>query len=688
MKMRGRDDTLCLKGITALLLTLLLGLTLLAPAAVSAADAAELAGSTQYKGSMRFFVRNPPEEFSALSIQIGADKTEDVTSFRTGEKQVPVYTLLLLDKAISSSTDREKVRELLNSAVEQRLENESVAIALTTSEMDLIAELSKDEHTLKEAIRGISFTYDKVKPLDAIHEALLWMQREKQRTGALGRIVYIGNSTEATASGYSLAEVQAQLKLDGTQLYPVVYTLSGTGTPERDLRSMARLSHAVYFDLTKAGVSEITDTLSQAKDYLTAERSIPDSMRDGASKQVRLQFTTEEGAVTLDTEVRMPFGDADVKSGEAEENDSEEASDEDAEDSSEEETEKGSDEDAEDGAEETGTAEDEAEESSEEEEEGGFMGFIRANWLIILIVILLIVLAILAAVYLFLRRKKQDEQLAKAHDLEVPSFYHPAQGPGPAPMPAPAPAPAPTPAPITPPAPAPAPAPITPPAPAPAPITPPAPAPVSPAAPPPAPPVMPAMPAMPRAVQEDDYDEFGEEGTVMDVKDLRAKPAAPKAPAPAKAAAPAPREELYDEFADEKTVADLSEDPQEALDKTTVVSPDWFRLPIVRLTAKDEEAKVYEAPIDQELLIGRQLEGISGIEVVNESRRKEDPRQSIGRKHCKITARDGQWFVRDLKSTNGTFINGVRVLEETEIKPGDTLRLGRMEFVFEIKEKV
>src|SRR6185295_18742550 len=53
----------------------------------------------------------------------------------------------------------------------------------------------------------------------------------------------------------------------------------------------------------------------------------------------------------------------------------------------------------------------------------------------------------------------------------------------------------------------------------------------------------------------------------------------------------------------------------------------------------------------------------------------------ISRVHCRLTALpDGALEVRDLESTNGTFINGQRI-ETARLSPGDTLKVGRVELV-------
>jgi pSer/pThr/pTyr-binding forkhead associated (FHA) protein len=41
-------------------------------------------------------------------------------------------------------------------------------------------------------------------------------------------------------------------------------------------------------------------------------------------------------------------------------------------------------------------------------------------------------------------------------------------------------------------------------------------------------------------------------------------------------------------------------------------------------------------------------------------------------------------YIRDLDSSNGTFVNGSRIYDETEIRSGDMLKLGRVELRVEM----
>jgi pSer/pThr/pTyr-binding forkhead associated (FHA) protein len=55
---------------------------------------------------------------------------------------------------------------------------------------------------------------------------------------------------------------------------------------------------------------------------------------------------------------------------------------------------------------------------------------------------------------------------------------------------------------------------------------------------------------------------------------------------------------------------------------------------------------------------------------------------SVSSHHCEVHLRGSEIFIRDLNSTNGTFINNARITESV-LKPGETLRLGQVELKLE-----
>jgi pSer/pThr/pTyr-binding forkhead associated (FHA) protein len=61
------------------------------------------------------------------------------------------------------------------------------------------------------------------------------------------------------------------------------------------------------------------------------------------------------------------------------------------------------------------------------------------------------------------------------------------------------------------------------------------------------------------------------------------------------------------------------------------------------------------------------------------------PDGSVSSHHCEILLRGSEVVIKDLDSTNGSFINGERITE-TVLKPGQILRLGMVEMRLESGE--
>ena len=90
----------------------------------------------------------------------------------------------------------------------------------------------------------------------------------------------------------------------------------------------------------------------------------------------------------------------------------------------------------------------------------------------------------------------------------------------------------------------------------------------------------------------------------------------------------------------------------------------------VRYSAPDGTAAVQELS-DKPITIGRSPDA----DIITLDER-------ASRMHCGIRLWDGEYYVKDLKSKNGTFLNNDRV-EMAKIKPGDKVRLGNTVLVVE-----
>ncbi|HMP74268.1 MAG TPA: FHA domain-containing protein, partial [Kiritimatiellia bacterium] len=90
----------------------------------------------------------------------------------------------------------------------------------------------------------------------------------------------------------------------------------------------------------------------------------------------------------------------------------------------------------------------------------------------------------------------------------------------------------------------------------------------------------------------------------------------------------------------------------------------------LRYTKQDGGAKEFELG-ERSITVGRSSE--ADIILLDDK---------VSRVHCGIRFWDGEFYVKDLKSKNGTFVNGHRV-EVAKLTHGDTIRVGSYSFTFE-----
>jgi len=69
--------------------------------------------------------------------------------------------------------------------------------------------------------------------------------------------------------------------------------------------------------------------------------------------------------------------------------------------------------------------------------------------------------------------------------------------------------------------------------------------------------------------------------------------------------------------------------------------------------------------------------------------RREDcdlciPLHVISRRHCQLSQELNSLKIRDLKSSNGTYVNGTKVEDETDAKAGDHIQIGPLTFTVQI----
>ena len=94
------------------------------------------------------------------------------------------------------------------------------------------------------------------------------------------------------------------------------------------------------------------------------------------------------------------------------------------------------------------------------------------------------------------------------------------------------------------------------------------------------------------------------------------------------------------------------------------------------LTDVKNPGQTFQAPMKDSVIIGRNAKEADIV---------LDYDRSVSGRHCRIRERDGKFYVEDLQSSNGSLLNGIRLLEEMEIYSGSILTLGRVEMKVQIR---
>ena len=90
-----------------------------------------------------------------------------------------------------------------------------------------------------------------------------------------------------------------------------------------------------------------------------------------------------------------------------------------------------------------------------------------------------------------------------------------------------------------------------------------------------------------------------------------------------------------------------------------------------KLEAADDQAQ--SVIVDRDMLVGRHQDADVVLQAADVSRR-----------HAGLSLKDNALWVQDLNSSNGTFVNDVRIVAETEVKNGDSLSFASVQYTAQV----
>jgi signal transduction histidine kinase/pSer/pThr/pTyr-binding forkhead associated (FHA) protein len=83
-----------------------------------------------------------------------------------------------------------------------------------------------------------------------------------------------------------------------------------------------------------------------------------------------------------------------------------------------------------------------------------------------------------------------------------------------------------------------------------------------------------------------------------------------------------------------------------------------------------DKGRTFQLPDQEPQLVGRSSEALPLTDA------------TVSRRHAELTPDRNAWYIRDLGSQNGTWVNGTRITARTRLKPGDQIKTGATLMVF------
>ena len=92
-------------------------------------------------------------------------------------------------------------------------------------------------------------------------------------------------------------------------------------------------------------------------------------------------------------------------------------------------------------------------------------------------------------------------------------------------------------------------------------------------------------------------------------------------------------------------------------------------MPTLHVLRGTDKGRIFDG-IEEPVILGRASEQVPLTD------------ESVSRRHAELRPRNGCWILTDLDSSNGTYLNGVRIEEATQLQHGDQIKLGGTLLVF------
>ena len=269
---------------------------------IFAAEDPVIYNSYAEKNNLQIYVGNV-NDIQNVGCQIGNIRCEDVSV----NSQISMESYILIDNSLSiDSKYRETIGQILQTLIDTKGENETITLATIDQKLHYLVQKSTDGEQLKQLVKGIVYEDLDTKVTDVIYS--LCKELEAQPFDGLRRIVLISDGAEFSSVGFTRQEMLDEVEKLSYPIYTIGCTYKDNTKELEDMFSLSRMTGAepIWLD-EENDVQKIVNTINSCHNAIEVNVTIPDQLGDGTKKGVKLDFQTTEGEVSASSEMEMPF---------------------------------------------------------------------------------------------------------------------------------------------------------------------------------------------------------------------------------------------------------------------------------------------------------------------------------------------------------------------------------------------
>ncbi len=259
------------------------------------------------------YIPNLKEKISAASAQIGNAAVADVQIKKIGKAQKNyIHTTILFDNSLSISSDnRNKMKEVVKRLINSHVEGEKFTLATFDTEMHELSVDSTDYEELIMQTDSIEFANQDTYLKNILYDVF----KQSETTGsAYQNYVILSDGSDDNDVGYTYNEIINLLKDHNYAIYSVGSRYESNIDALEEMFSISRASESSYFLLDETeDINAIVNQIIQDIPRNIAKIKIPESVKDGETKSIKLTINTSDDSYSLITEAKMPFADMSVK---------------------------------------------------------------------------------------------------------------------------------------------------------------------------------------------------------------------------------------------------------------------------------------------------------------------------------------------------------------------------------------